>query len=93
MFYFHPFVVTLNKIFVINLSFPVAVCFDVVILSGAPGSCLRKFSTMPYLFCNLNNVCDYSQRNGYSYWLSTTEPLPMMMTPITGPEIERYISK
>ena len=23
---------------------------------GLPGSCLRKFSTMPYLFCNLNEV-------------------------------------
>ena len=23
---------------------------------GLPGSCLKKFSTMPYLFCNLNEV-------------------------------------
>ncbi|MPC43199.1 Collagen alpha-1(IV) chain [Portunus trituberculatus] len=60
---------------------------------GASGSCLRKFSTMPYLFCNLNNVCDFAQRNDYSYWLSTTEPMPMMMTPIEGPDIEKYISK
>ena len=48
---------------------------------------------MPYLFCNLNDVCDFAQRNDYSYWLSTNEPLPMMMTPIDGPEIERYISR
>ncbi|KAG0712328.1 Collagen alpha-1(IV) chain [Chionoecetes opilio] len=59
----------------------------------ASGSCLRKFSTMPYLFCNLNNVCDFSQRNDYSYWLSTAEPLPMMMTPIEGRDIKNYISK
>jgi collagen type IV alpha len=60
---------------------------------GQPGSCLKKFSTMPYLFCNLNDVCDYASRNDYSYWLSTTEPMPMMMTPIKGPDIEKYISK
>ena len=60
---------------------------------GNPGSCLRKFSTMPYLFCNLKEVCDYASRNDYSYWLSTTEPMPMMMTPIRGQEIEKYISK
>lgn len=60
---------------------------------GAPGSCLRKFSVMPYMFCNLNDVCDYAQRNDYSYWLSTTEPMPMMMTPIPAPEVGRYISR
>ena len=60
---------------------------------GQPGSCLRKFSTMPYLFCNLNNVCDYASRNDYSYWLSSPEPMPMMMQPIRGQEIEKYVSK
>lgn len=60
---------------------------------GAAGSCIKKFSTMPFLFCNLNNVCDYANRNDYSYWLSTTEPMPMMMTPIPAPEIGRYISR
>jgi integrin beta 8 len=60
---------------------------------GQPGSCMRKFSSMPYLFCNLNNVCDYASRNDYSYWLSTTEQMPMLMTPIKGPDIEKYISK
>ena len=62
-------------------------------LSGAHGSCLRKFSTMPYMFCNLNNVCDYAQRNDYSYWLSTDYPLPMMMTPVQGTDIQNYISR
>ncbi|KAG5893434.1 hypothetical protein JTB14_017874 [Gonioctena quinquepunctata] len=60
---------------------------------GAPGSCLRKFNTMPFLFCNLNNVCDYAQRNEYSYWLSTTEPMPMTMTPIDAQNVQRYISR
>ena len=62
-------------------------------VSGLPGSCLRKFSTMPYLFCNLNSVCDYASRNDYSYWLSTEEAMPVMMTPIRGPEIEKFVSK
>lgn len=60
---------------------------------GAPGSCLKRFNTMPYLFCNLNDVCDYAQRNDYSYWLSTTEPMPAMMTPIPALEVARYISR
>ena len=32
---------------------------------GDPGSCMRRFNTMPYLFCNLQNVCDYASRNDY----------------------------
>jgi collagen type IV alpha len=61
--------------------------------TGQPGSCLRKFSTLPYLFCNLNEGCDYASRNDYSYWLSTPDPMPMTMDLITGPQIEKYISK
>lgn len=60
---------------------------------GAAGSCLPRFNTMPFLFCNLDNVCNYASRNDYSYWLSTPEPMPMMMTPITGGELTRYISR
>lgn len=60
---------------------------------GAAGSCVQKFSTMPFMFCNINNVCDYANRNDYSYWLSTMEPMPMSMTPIPAPEVGRYISR
>lgn len=60
---------------------------------GAPGSCLQRFSTMPFMTCNLNNVCEYSSRNDYSYWLSTPEPMPMMMTPVQAPDLRKYISK
>lgn len=60
---------------------------------GAPGSCMKRFNVMPYMFCNLNDVCDYAQRNDYSYWLSTTEPMPMTMTPIPAPDVGRYISR
>lgn len=67
-------------------------CIYVAIL-GAPGSCLRKFNTMPFLFCDVNEVCNYGSRNDYSYWLSTPEPMPLMMTPILGLDISKFISR
>ena len=48
---------------------------------------------MPFMFCNLNNVCDYASRNDYSYWLSTPEPMPQMMTPIQAEEVKKFISR
>ncbi|CAB0012722.1 unnamed protein product [Nesidiocoris tenuis] len=60
---------------------------------GAPGSCLRVFSTMPFLFCQINNVCNYASEGGYSYWLSTTEPMTKMMTPIPAYDLPKYISR
>lgn len=61
--------------------------------AGTAGSCLRKFSTMPFLFCNINNVCNFASRNDYSYWLSTPEPMPMSMAPISGENIRPFISR
>lgn len=63
------------------------------IFLGAPGSCLRRFSTMPYLFCNIRESCDFAQRNDYSFWLTTMEPMPMSMTPIPAREVGRFISR
>lgn len=60
---------------------------------GSAGSCLRRFSTMPFMFCNINNVCNFASRNDYSYWLSTPEPMSMTMAPITGEGIKPYISR
>ena len=60
---------------------------------GQPGSCLRRFTTMPYLFCNSKQICNYANANHYSYWLSTLEPMPMDMSPIVGQNIEKFISK
>uniref|UniRef100_A0A8C4RC74 Collagen IV NC1 domain-containing protein n=1 Tax=Eptatretus burgeri TaxID=7764 RepID=A0A8C4RC74_EPTBU len=60
---------------------------------GTAGSCLRRFSTMPFLFCNINNVCNFASRNDYSYWLSTPQPMPMNMAPISAPELQPYISR
>ncbi|TKS67045.1 Collagen alpha-1(IV) chain [Collichthys lucidus] len=60
---------------------------------GTAGSCLRKFSPMPFLFCNINNVCNFASRNDYSYWLTSPEPMPMSMAPITGQSIKPFISR
>lgn len=59
--------------------------------TGYAGSCVRKFSTMPFLFCDVNNVCHYASRNDRSYWLSTNSPIPMM--PVEETAIEEYISR
>jgi len=58
---------------------------------GWPGSCLKRFSTMPFVFCDFTDVCNYASRNDKSYWLSTTASLPMM--PVEGREISEYISR
>jgi integrin beta 8 len=58
---------------------------------GEAGSCIRRFSTMPFLFCNINNVCNLASRNDYSYWLATTEPIPMM--PVREQAVQKYIGR
>lgn len=60
---------------------------------GQAGSCLQRFTTMPFMFCNLNNVCSYAENNDDSLWLATDEPMPMAMTPIPAREVEKYISR
>lgn len=58
---------------------------------GASGSCMRRFTTMPYLFCNINQQCYYASRNDYSYWLTTDIQIPMM--PISAPAVEPFVSR
>ncbi|EDO34165.1 predicted protein, partial [Nematostella vectensis] len=58
---------------------------------GSPGSCIQRFSTMPFLFCNINNVCNLASRNDYSFWLSTPEPIPMM--PVQETNVQPYIGR
>ncbi|MCL4140345.1 UNVERIFIED_CONTAM: hypothetical protein GTU68_017613, partial [Idotea baltica] len=58
---------------------------------GVAGSCVRRFSTMPFMFCDFNNVCNYASRNDKSYWLSTNAPIPMM--PVSDTTIKDYISR
>ena len=57
------------------------------------GSCLPKFSPMPFVFCNLKEVCHFSSRNDYSFWLSTGKPMNQMMTPMTGNALREHISR
>uniref|UniRef100_A0A8C2TA61 Collagen IV NC1 domain-containing protein n=1 Tax=Coturnix japonica TaxID=93934 RepID=A0A8C2TA61_COTJA len=58
---------------------------------GLAGSCLPVFNTMPFAYCNINQVCYYASRNDKSYWLSSAAPLPM--TPLSEEEIQPYISR
>ena len=60
-------------------------------VAGWAGSCLQRFSTMPFVFCNFNNVCNYASRNDKSFWLSTSAPHPMM--PVGESDIIPYISR
>merc|ERR1711988_52102 len=60
---------------------------------GSAGSCPRMFSPMPFMFCDLNEQCNVASRNDYSYWLSTSEAMPMTMENIKGQELEKYISR
>lgn len=62
-----------------------------LIFPGFAGSCLPRFSTMPFIYCNINEVCYYASRNDKSYWLSTTAPIPMM--PVDSVQIPQYISR
>jgi len=58
---------------------------------GTAGSCVNRFNTMPFLFCDFNNVCNYASRNDKSYWLSTNQAIPMM--PVADYAIQEYISR
>lgn len=44
--------------------------------AGTLGSCLQRFSTLPFLICETTGECKYAERNDYSYWLSNVELLP-----------------
>ena len=65
----------------------------VFVRTGSPGSCLRMFNTMPFMFCNINDRCTTASRSDYSYWLSTPQPMTPMMDPVTGTQIRDYISR
>lgn len=60
---------------------------------GGSGSCLRRFSAMPFLFCDIGNSCHYASRNDYSYWLSTNEPMSSSMAPFEAQELPRHLSR
>lgn len=57
---------------------------------GQAGSCMQVFSTMPFSSCNMG-ACSYASRNDKSYWLSTTEEVPI--EPVDGARIRGHISR
>lgn len=58
---------------------------------GTAGSCLRRFSVMPFIRCDISDVCNFAQNNDLSYWLSTNLPIPK--SPMEGQNIKDYISR
>ena len=58
---------------------------------GLAGSCLPVFSTLPFAYCNIHQVCHYARRNDRSYWLASSAPLPM--APLSEEDIRPYISR
>lgn len=64
---------------------------SLLLSQGLAGSCLPVFSTLPFAYCNIHQVCHYARRNDRSYWLASAAPLPMM--PLSEEEIRPYISR
>lgn len=60
---------------------------------GSLGSCLPRFSTMPFLFCSTDETCRYASRNDYSYWLSTNDQLPADLPFISEESLRNHISR
>lgn len=58
---------------------------------GLAGSCLPVFSTLPFAYCNIHQVCHYARRNDRSYWLASPAPLPM--APLSEEHVRPYISR
>lgn len=59
---------------------------------GSLGSCLPRFSTMPFLFCNTDSTCRYASRNDYSYWLSTDQSVTSSEL-ISDDQLQDHISR
>ena len=44
---------------------------------------------MPYMFCNIHEVCTYASRTATSYWLATEEQIPQ--APVVDQTILKHI--
>ncbi|CAH8453622.1 unnamed protein product [Heterobilharzia americana] len=58
---------------------------------GSHSSCLNMFSIMPFFQCLRDGSCQLGVRADRSYWLATTEPLPMM--PLDVSEVRRRVAR
>ena len=59
--------------------------------TGSTGSCLLKFNPMPFMFCNIGEVCRYASRTATSYWLAANISVPMM--PVGDENLRDYIGR
>jgi len=83
----------LGKTQIIHLISKLFFLFLLLRLTGSSGSCLRRFSAMPFLFCGIDNTCHYASRNDYSYWLSTNEPMSASMSPFESRDLPNHLSR
>ena len=71
--------------------------FPKILFTGSVGSCLKRFSATPFMFCESNPAtCHWASRNDHSYWLSTPETPPMMMPidlSVNGSAVKRFLSR
>jgi integrin beta 8 len=58
---------------------------------GQSGSCIKRFTTQPSTFCGVDQICRHANRNGKSYWLTTSEPIPT--DSIMANNVSPYISR
>uniref|UniRef100_A0A3Q4G0A3 Collagen IV NC1 domain-containing protein n=1 Tax=Neolamprologus brichardi TaxID=32507 RepID=A0A3Q4G0A3_NEOBR len=57
---------------------------------GTAGSCLRRFSTMPFMFCNINNVCNFRYTNT-DHLHTQTLPSPPWLKSHTGLIFQQHL--
>ncbi|XP_066270585.1 collagen alpha-2(IV) chain-like isoform X2 [Branchiostoma lanceolatum] len=61
---------------------------------GRAGSCLPRFSTMPFMSCEPDDTCNYASRDDKTYWLSTVETsAEKPLIPVRGQEIKKFVSR
>jgi len=56
------------------------------------GSCVRSFSSMPFVHCEVNKNCKYSSRNDFMYWLSGMRD-GMLMSPVSVSAVSPFVSR
>lgn len=69
----------------------VSLRFSVSWVTGSHSSCISMFSIMPFFQCLRDGTCQLGVRADRSYWLATTEPLPMM--PLDVVEVRRRVAR
>lgn len=60
--------------------------------TGTVGSCLPRFTTLPFLICEIVGECHYAERNDYSYWLSNIKD-PQLQTSSEEEALRSKISR